>query len=101
MKRIAALATTILLGIAGPTWAQQEDCTPRDTRERAGDLAQEIHDSTDGDPQKAEQIHKELSEMELKRRADTLPRTEQGLMDECARYEQRMDEVERATDKVE
>ena len=101
MKRIAVLTAALLLGGAGPTWAQDRDCTPRDTRERAGDLAQEIHDATGGDPQKAQQIHRELSEMELKRRADTLPQTEQGLQDECARYEQRMEEVEEATDRAE
>ena len=101
MKRIAALAATILLGLSGPTWAEERECTPRDTRERAGDLAEEIHESTGGDPQKAQQIHEELSEMELKRREDTLPRTEQGLQDECIRYEQRMEEVEKATEKVE
>lgn len=39
--------------------------------------------------------------MELKRREDSLARTDQGLQDECARYEQRMEEVEKATDKVE
>ena len=101
MKHLTALAATILLGLSGLTWAEERDCTPRDTRERAGDLAQEIHDATGGDPQKAQQIHEELSDMELKRRTDTLPRTDQGLQDECARYEQRMDEVETATENVE
>ena len=101
MKLSAALSMSLLMVLAGSTWAQERDCTPRDTRERAGDLAQEIHDSTGGDPRKAQQIHEELSEMELKRREDTLPKTEQGLQDECARYEQRMDEVEKATEQAE
>lgn len=100
MKRLTALAATLLLGLGGPVWAE-DDCTPRETRERAGDLAQEIHDATGGDPQKAQQIHEELKGMELKRREDTLPRTAQGLDDECVRYEQRMDEVERATEATE
>ena len=101
MKHLTALAAAILLGLSGPTWAQERDCTPRDTRERAGELAQEIHESTGGYPQKAQQIHEELKDMELKRREDSLARTDQGLQDECARYEQRMEEVEKATDKVE
>lgn len=101
MNHFTASIAALFLGLAGPGWAQERDCTPRDTRERASDLAQEIHDSTQGDPEKARQIHQELSRMDLARQADTQPRTEQGLSDECARYEQRMDEVERATEQAE
>lgn len=101
MKHIVALSAALLLGMAGFATAQERDCTPRETRERAGQLAEEIHAATDGDPQKAQQIHEELKDMEIARREDELVRTPQGLEDECARYEQRMEEVEKATDKVE
>lgn len=100
MQRIAALTTALILTLAGPAWAEERDCTPRDTRERAGELAEEIHAATDGDPQKARQIHEELKEMEVAREEDELLRTPQGLEDECARYEQRIEEVEKATEKV-
>lgn len=69
-------------------------CTEDDISLKARELAVNVHTLTASDPQKAQEIYREVRRMQPEERAEALP-------DECAAYEQRSLELEEATAKAE
>ena len=69
-------------------------CTSDDISVKARELAANVHMLTASDPQKAREIYREVRRMQPEDTAEALP-------NECAAYEQRSQELEEVTTKVE
>jgi biopolymer transport protein ExbB/TolQ len=98
MHMLLSLAALAVFGLAQ---AQERECTPEDVTAKAALLAEKVHQLAESDPEKARQLHEELETMKLKRTPQGQEPTPQGLQDECAMYEQRIREMDRAEQRVE
>jgi hypothetical protein len=92
MKTLLGLTAALTLLCSVPAWAE---CSAEDAVQKRGELAQEVKKDTQQDPAKAREINKEMKGMDLKTDAkDTAP-------DPCERVDQRIKEVDKATQKTE
>lgn len=90
MKALIGLSAAAALLASLPSFA----CTPEEATAKAEQLAAKVNALTESDPDKAAEIHEEIRQMQLRRTADSLP-------NECAAYDRRMQELERAADEAE
>ncbi|MCU9949939.1 MULTISPECIES: hypothetical protein [unclassified Pseudomonas] len=89
MNRLLALSATLALLAPLPALAV---CSAEEATAKREQLAAEVHQATESDPQKAKQVNEELKQDKLKtdaREGD----------DECNVTEQRKQEVDKAGDK--
>lgn len=90
MKALLSLTAALTLFCAVPAWAE---CSADEAVQKRGELAQEVHKDTQQDPAKARDINKEMKGMDLKTDSKDQP-------DPCQRVDQRIKEVDKATEKT-
>lgn len=86
MKTLAALGTALALLAPLSAFAF---CTPEDAEAKAKEVAAKVKQITEQNPQKAKEINQKLQEMDVKT-------TTQNVPDECAAYDRRLKELEKA-----
>ena len=83
------LMIPVALALLASPGAYAESCSAADVEASAERLAERVAQLTQGDPDRAAKLNKELRELEMKRTADELG-------NECEAYEQRLKHVEQA-----
>jgi hypothetical protein len=91
MKTLLGLTAALTLFCTLPAWAE---CSAEDAAHKRGELAQEVKKDTQQDPAKAKEINKEMKGMDLK------TDTKETATDPCERVDQRIKEVDKATQKT-
>ena len=84
--RILTIALTAAL-LAAPT--AHAACTPDEVNAKAEQLAERVNQLTKSNPERAQEINEEISQMQAKRTADQLG-------DECEAYDKRLKQIEEA-----
>ena len=90
MKTLLKITLAATLACALPVWA----CTPEEATAKRDQLAKEVANLTEQNPQKAKEINAELQKMDLGTASKDLP-------DKCQLIDQRLKELKTADKKAE
>jgi|EP00659_Diplonema_papillatum_P013346 uncharacterized protein YlxW (UPF0749 family) len=89
MKTLLNMTVAATLLAALPAWA----CTPEEATAKREQLAKKVTELTQQNPEKAKEINEELQNMKLETASADLP-------DKCQLIDQRLTELNEATDKT-